>query len=423
MIRSHRGDQPIALYSNGESQRRVPAGVAAWLSELNPATCDRPQSARLILGLSFRGPKREQRGDMLGIVQDSPTCSVSRGLLYVRVVVLSLLGALVFAASAHASGLGATSGGKIESAIPTPAEAPERGLSPEKGSPETGLSPSPEKGPPETAPVGPPPEKAPVEPAPVATLPEKAPAETVPVVIVPEKAPAEPVPVVTLPEKGPETPPASTVTETTQEAAPVKPVIEKGPEGPVSPPPPVSAPQVAATSSDAAGRGTLEVPSTLINSQKGTGGPPASSGTGSGSGGAQAAIAAGWARGFGCELSELNRRRTGTCITGGLDSQPVLPGLPLGLATAAASLTSGPPAGGGHGGSAGGAPPVSPGPGSAPSGVAGGSAMGGSGSSVSVFLTLAGLLLLAAPRAMRRLRLLCRPWLSACFVLIPERPG
>jgi hypothetical protein len=49
--------------------------------------------------------------------------------------------------------------------------------------------------------------------------------------------------------------------------------------------------------------------------------------------------------------------------------------------------------------------------------------MGGSGMGLSTFLTLAGLLLLGAPRAMRRLRLSCEPWLTACFVLIPERPG
>jgi hypothetical protein len=47
----------------------------------------------------------------------------------------------------------------------------------------------------------------------------------------------------------------------------------------------------------------------------------------------------------------------------------------------------------------------------------------GSGTALSIFLTLAGLLLMAAPRAMRRLRLSCQPWLTACFVLIPERPG
>ncbi len=58
-----------------------------------------------------------------------------------------------------------------------------------------------------------------------------------------------------------------------------------------------------------------------------------------------------------------------------------------------------------------------------PSGASGGAPAGGSSAAPSVFLTLAGLLLLAAPRAMRRMRLRCKPWLTAFFVLIPERPG
>ncbi len=58
-----------------------------------------------------------------------------------------------------------------------------------------------------------------------------------------------------------------------------------------------------------------------------------------------------------------------------------------------------------------------------PSGASGGAPAGGSSAAPSLFLTLAGLLLLAAPRAMRRMRLRCRPWLTAFFVLIPERPG
>jgi hypothetical protein len=41
----------------------------------------------------------------------------------------------------------------------------------------------------------------------------------------------------------------------------------------------------------------------------------------------------------------------------------------------------------------------------------------------SIFLTLAGLLLIGGPAAMRRLRLASQPWRSAPFVLIPERPG
>jgi hypothetical protein len=99
---------------------------------------------------------------------------------------------------------------------------------------------------------------------------------------------------------------------------------------------------------------------------------------------------------------------------------------PMGFATVAtssAAATDGAPAGGGHGSSAVGSPPVSPAPGPAPGGACGGSAAGGSGLALSAYHTLAGLLLLAPPRAMRRLRLSCQPWLTACFVLIPERPG
>ncbi|MCW3056685.1 MAG: hypothetical protein JWO21_654 [Solirubrobacterales bacterium] len=51
------------------------------------------------------------------------------------------------------------------------------------------------------------------------------------------------------------------------------------------------------------------------------------------------------------------------------------------------------------------------------------SAAGGFGAAVALLLALAGLLLLAVPRALRRLRLSAAPWLGAAFVLIPERPG
>ena len=116
---------------------------------------------------------------------------------------------------------------------------------------------------------------------------------------------------------------------------------------------------------------------------------------------------------------------TENCTARWLGAQRVLPESSMGLATVAASLaatTGDPPARGGHGGSAVGNPPGNPGPGPAPSG-ASGSPMGASGLALSGFLSLAGLLLLGAPRAMRRLRLSCQPWLTACFVLIPERPG
>jgi hypothetical protein len=63
-------------------------------------------------------------------------------------------------------------------------------------------------------------------------------------------------------------------------------------------------------------------------------------------------------------------------------------------------------------------------PGSGYGGAGGGSAAaGGSGSASSASSTLVDLLLQAAPRAMRRLRLAQPSWRTSFFVLIPERPG
>ena len=74
-------------------------------------------------------------------------------------------------------------------------------------------------------------------------------------------------------------------------------------------------------------------------------------------------------------------------------------------------------------GSPGGSIPIGPPPGSTPGGAFGGAAGGGSGTAPSGFPMFAGHLLPGAPIAMRRLRLSFRPWLTAFFVLIPERPG
>ncbi len=69
--------------------------------------------------------------------------------------------------------------------------------------------------------------------------------------------------------------------------------------------------------------------------------------------------------------------------------------------------------------------PTAPGPGPVPAGGGVGVAAGAAGGGVGLagFLALAGLLLLTAPRALRRMRLSCRPYRTAFFVLIPERPG
>jgi hypothetical protein len=66
--------------------------------------------------------------------------------------------------------------------------------------------------------------------------------------------------------------------------------------------------------------------------------------------------------------------------------------------------------------------PSGPAPSPEPGGASGGSATGSSSLAPSGFLTLAGLLHIGPPRAMRRLRLVSEPWLTTCFVLIPERP-
>jgi serine-type D-Ala-D-Ala carboxypeptidase (penicillin-binding protein 5/6) len=66
--------------------------------------------------------------------------------------------------------------------------------------------------------------------------------------------------------------------------------------------------------------------------------------------------------------------------------------------------------------------PAGTGPIPAPSGGPG-SVAGGYGAAFSMFLALAGFLLIALVGAMRRLRLCGEPWRAAQFVLIPERPG
>jgi hypothetical protein len=91
--------------------------------------------------------------------------------------------------------------------------------------------------------------------------------------------------------------------------------------------------------------------------------------------------------------------------------------------TSRTATTSGAPAGSQDGGSAVENHPPSPFPGPGPGGAGGGSAAGGGpGSALSASFTLAGVLLQAEPRAMRRWRLSQPSWRTSFFVLIPERP-
>jgi hypothetical protein len=115
------------------------------------------------------------------------------------------------------------------------------------------------------------------------------------------------------------------------------------------------------------------------------------------------------------------------CATGWLRANSLLSPAPISLLSAtvawSATGTAAPSADDENNESAIGSRPSTPAPGPAPGGASGAAAVGGSGVGLSAFITLTGLLLLAAPRALRRLRLSCEPWLTAFFVLIPERPG
>ncbi len=333
-----------------------------------------------------------------------------------RAVILALLGALVLAGSAQAAEAG--EGGGVTEAVPiapetvlsgsTPVPAPETVLS---GS-GTEVAPPPSEAPstpapapaPETAPPAPAPAPAPapetVQPAPHQEAVTPAPtSETVLSVSGQEKTPA-PEAVLSgaaAAGKGQETLVSGSMSPNQGSATAISP-IGGGPQPPAGGPPAAfGLPEVATASS--AGPATLGAVANMTTAQRD--------------------------RQFNCDLSSVGEGAASRC-SGLPGAQPLLAQSPMGLAATVAyvAASAGSPPSGGHGGSGTGSPPVNPAPGPtpAPSGVSG-SAAGSSGVALSGFLTLAGLLLLGAPRAMRRLRLSCQPWRTACFVLIPERPG
>lgn len=361
--------------------------------------------------------------------------SADRCRLYLRAIVLAMLGALVVAGNANAEAPGAGGG------TPPSAEAAPEGASAGGGTPPSAEA-APEGTPPvsgehpaEEAPKGPPVggEPAPEAPkgAPSAPggeqAPEEAPKVTPPVVVEPPH------------EEAPNGATSGTGAERPSEGALSTPAGERSsdgaPAGSLSSPtpPPVvletpSTPQAAVTSDQSVREAplalTVSLTGPLAGGGPGAGGPPTPD-TGAASARTAGMIAARRLGELGCELSAPGGRTTHGCAAGWMVGPPVPSGSTVGFATAAslaAAATGDSPTGGGRGGSGMGNAPVSPAPGPAPSG-ASGSMTGGSGTAPLTLLTLAGLLLLAAPRAMRRLRLSSRPWLTACFVLIPERPG
>jgi len=124
-----------------------------------------------------------------------------------------------------------------------------------------------------------------------------------------------------------------------------------------------------------------------------------------------------------CELSGLTEDMSEDCSAGLLSGSSLIAVDPVERAGEVSPARKSTHAGGGYSEPAGGDRSGGAPPGPAPGGAFGGSAAAGSGLALSGFFTLTGLLLFAAPCAMRRLRLSCRPWRTAFFVLIPERPG
>lgn len=354
---------------------------------------------------------------MLGIVKDPSKRAVSKGLLCLRLVLLGLLAALVLASSAAAD-----SGETVEA----PAVTEEQAAPPPEET-QALAEPAPEGG--ET--VTPPVEETVVEvpPAPVE--------ETIQVTLPPPAEETLPPPVeeVTQVIPGVEEAveqPIKQVTEAVQQQVGGATGSEEANKGTTTPSSPavVLAPntealpgEVAGTAAGSTSTNSMIPPAVEAAGPSDPGEPPATAG---------ARGATSHDGGLDCPLSGLGAALSQSCASGWLGASSLAPSVTavidgtsssiVGAVVAASAATgndgdSGSPAIGNR--------PVAPAPGgSAPSGGAGGVGVGSAGGlGLSAFLTIAGRLLLAAPHAMRRLRLSCLPWRTAFFVLIPERPG
>jgi hypothetical protein len=384
----------------------------------------RPDTAFIIVPYG----KRQQRGNMLGITQNLSTRTAAKGLLWMTVTVLMLLGALLLAGSAGAETV------KEQGSEALPVEEVAEVVPPvEPVLEQVKEAPPVEK----VAEVAPPVEPVveQVEEAPPVEQVEEAP----PVEEIKEAPPVEKVaevvpPVEPVVEQAKETvPPVEPVEESVKEQ--VKELLttaEPGKEqlGVSSTSPPNSGQAAAAVSP--ASTPVTEAPAVSIaplmtpptNSGLGEA-PTASTALASLSDASTHLTAAQRAVELTCQLSGLAGSATENCTAGWLSNQPLLATSPGALVIATPTRASAPAGDGsdGSGGSFGGTRSFIPPPGPAPSGAVGGAAAGGSGVGLSGFFTLAGQLRLAGPRAMRRLRLSSKPWLTAFFVLIPERPG
>ena len=375
-----------------------------------------------------------------GPVQNPSARIISRGFLCARLISVALFAALILAASATVA-----AGASTRSVRSTPADGAVESLPAvtdgEEAVPSLPAAPAAPEVPAVPVPVTVPPVTGETLPV-VGEAPEATPVTT-PVTMVGEEA-HETVP--SLPESPRETTPLPTELPTvtvvvgeSPEARPSDPAEKEPSEtalaaghGEEPPKEPLSATSTVAQASSAPGPGEA-APETLtalpasptsapavgvpgetwvIPAAGGASEPPA----GTGALRANAAVS--------CELSLLGGP-IASCTTGWLRTAGLGQSQPVGLTAdpSWSQTVSAAPAGAGHDESAVGGRPATPSPGPGPGGASGSASVGGSGLALSAFLTLTGLLLLAAPRAMRRLRLSCEPWLTAFFVLIPERPG
>jgi hypothetical protein len=366
-------------------------------------------------------------GNMPRIAPNPSIRILAEGRLCAMVAISVLLGTLLLAGRAHAAAAVAEPAGETSPPVTGAEPAGEASSS-------SPAAPAPEvSSPAEPVVVSAPEVSSPAEPVVVSAPEVSSPAEPV-VVSAPEvSSPAEPV-VVSAPEALPPVAPSKEAkeepaAEPTKEATgaiAVEPVLEQGAENLSSSlsagsqsPATADNPSdsvAAEVSNAAAGPVTTIFPLTPEE-------PPTTSVAQSADAVTLArTIAAQRAEDFTRELGGLGASSTDTDTAGfdgpGLISAAFVEDLAMGRA-----VREGAPASGRSGGSPGGSSPIVPSPGPAPSGTFGGAAGGGSGTALSGVPTFAGHLLLGAPLAMRRLRLSFQPWLTAFFVLIPERPG
>jgi hypothetical protein len=368
---------------------------------------------------------------MLGMTQNFSTRAVAKALLCMTATVLMLLGALLLAGSAIAEPV------KEQGSESPPVEKVAETVPPTEPVVEQVKEAPPVEPVEEQVKEAPPAEQG-VEVAPPTEPVLEEVKEAPPVEKVAETVP----PVEPVVEKVKEVvPPVEPVKEAAKEVVPpvvepvkelltaVEPNKEQLAAGATSPSGPGTGPQVAVAPS-AASTSATAAPSVLVaslmtpptNSEPGE--PPTASTAPSGA--STPLTAAQRAVELSCQLSGLAGSATDNCTASWLSNQPLLATSPGSLVIATPTRASAPAGDGsdGSGGSyGGGTRSFIPPPGPAPSGAVGGSAAGGSGVGPSGFFTLAGQLRLAGPRAMRRLRLSSKPWLTAFFVLIPERPG